>query len=138
MRVHYALGLALAAALGCGGQGPGTATVAGRVTLPDGSPLPGGRIDFRGESGDMVSGQIGADGNYEVARVPRGAARVSVENVQLRGLGPPPPGLMPMPGASTTAGQKYVPINARYRRGETSGLTTTVNGDRQTFDIRLR
>src|SRR4051812_9565367 len=112
--------LALLAVLGCGRSG--TATVTGKVTLPDGSPLPGGRIDFRSASGNMVSGQVRADGTYEALLVPQGDNRASIENVQLYGIGQPPPGLAPLPGSASSSGQRYVPINPMYRKPETSGL----------------
>jgi hypothetical protein len=129
---------AVCLAAGCGGNGrPEAAKVTGRVTLPNGSPLPGGRIDFRAASGDMVSGQIKADGTYE-ASVPPGSSKVSIENVQLKGIGPAPRGLPAMPTPAGGDGQKYVPLNPRYAKPETSGLTTTVAGKAHTYDVHLR
>jgi hypothetical protein len=130
------LGLvATLAIVGCGERGPSTAKVTGKVTLRDGKALPGGRVDFRSAtSGNMVSGQIKADGTYEAVEVPLGDYKVSVENSHLRGGSPPPPGLAAMPGSD----QKYVPINPRYSRPDTSGLATTVGGSTHTFDVQLR
>jgi hypothetical protein len=122
------------AILGCGQKGPSTAKVTGKVTLRDGKALSGGRIDFRSAaSGNLVSGQIKADGTYEAVDVPEGEYKVSIENNHLRGVGPPPPGLAAMPGSD----QKYVPINPRYTGPDTSGLTTTVSGKTHTYDVQL-
>jgi len=127
--------LAILALLGCGEKRAETATVTGKVTLPNGQPLPGGRIDFHSAtSGNMVSGQIKADGTYEAKEVPKGNYKVSIENAHLRGTGAPPPGLAAMPGSD----QKYVPINPMYTKPETSGLTTTVDGKTHTYDVPLK
>jgi hypothetical protein len=133
------LGLTAALAIvGCGQKGTSIATVTGKVTLPDGKPLPGGRIDFRSGSGSMVSGQIKADGTYEAREVPPGEYKVSVVNSHLKGIIAPPPGLEPLPGSAVSAGEKYVSINPRYMSPNTSGFTTTVHGKTHTYDMALR
>jgi hypothetical protein len=138
-KLSCVLGLIAAFALvGCGQKGASTAKVTGKVTLPNGQPLPGGRIDFRAATGNMVSGQIKADGTYEAREVPPGEYKVSVENSHLKGISPPPPGLEPLPGSAVSAGEKYVAINARYMSPETSGFTTTVNGKTHSYDVALR
>jgi len=104
--------------------GSDTATVHGKVTQADGTPLPGGRIDFRSAAtGSLVSGQIKADGTYEAPAVPNGDYKVSIDNGFLQGLGPPPPGIAPMPGSD----QKYVPINPNYAKPEDFRVDTTVS-----------
>lgn len=131
---RYSFGLLVGLALvGCSQQGPATTTVTGKITFPDGSPLPGGRIDFRSVANNtMVSGQIKSDGSYE-AQVPLGDQKVSIENKHLEGVTAGPPGLAPMPGSD----QRYVPIAPRYGNPDTSGLKTTVSGRTHTFNIPL-
>lgn len=139
-RLLCVLGLCAGLAIvGCGKKGPATSNVTGKVTLASGQPLPGGRIDFRSAaSGDLVSGQIKADGTYEVLSVPPGEYKVGIVNGHLQGTSATPPGLEPMPGAAENAGKKYVPIHPGYSKVETSGLSTTVEGRTNTYDISLR
>ena len=123
------------ALLGCGEKKVETPTVTGKVTLPDGKPLPGGRIDFKSASGNTVSGEIKPDGTY-AAQVPAGPQQVAVVNLHLKASGtPPPPGLAPMTGATPGT---YVPIAAKYASPDSSGLTTTVTGPNHTYDIPLK
>jgi len=120
--------------VGCGVKGPEMAKVSGKVTLPDGTPLPGGRVDFRSvNTGNMVSGVIKADGSYEALTPLGGEYKVSVENKHLEGVQPPPEGLAPMPGAD----QKYVEINPVNRNPNSSGFQVTVSSKTQTFDVHL-
>ncbi|HEY1186409.1 MAG TPA: carboxypeptidase-like regulatory domain-containing protein [Gemmata sp.] len=120
---------------GCGGGAGDAAVVTGTVSLRDGKPLPGGRIDFHSKSG-LLTGQIKADGTYEMTAVPPGEYKVSVENGHLKNAGPPPAGLAPMP--TDNAGTKYVPYDPKYNKPESSGLTTTVKGPTHTFDVQLK
>ena len=140
--LHFS-GLAVAltlAAAGCVDKADETATVTGKVTFPDGKPLPGGRIDFRvGGTGNLVSGQVQPDGTYEALKVPPGSYKVSIDNSSLKGAGAAaPPGTAPMPSSPETAGQKYVPLHAKFFSPETSGLSTTVAGKAHTYDIVLK
>ncbi|MFO0841151.1 MAG: hypothetical protein U0797_01980 [Gemmataceae bacterium] len=91
-------------AVGCG---PGKSTVSGKVTL-DGKDLYAGTIVFAPAHGVAVSGDI-KEGQYKVAGVPNGEAKVTVDtralastveqakrssggagNASLSGKGPPP------------------------------------------------
>lgn len=131
------LGLAVSAA-GCGGSGTAGQTVTGTVTQKNGKPLPGGRIDLRGPSGSTYSGPIHGDGRYEVPNVPAGEYAVAVDNAHLRGAAAKAPaGLAPMP--TDNAGQKFVPLDPRFARPDTSGLKVTVGGSGgQSLDIPLK
>lgn len=122
-----ALGLVAPALLSGCGQGTAGQTVTGTVTQKNGKPLPGGRIDLRGPSGSTFSGPINGDGRYEVPNVPPGEYAVAVDNAYLRGAGGKgPAGLDPMP--TDNSGQRYVPLDPRFARPDTSGLKVTVGG----------
>ena len=118
-----------------------TATVAGKVTLSGGRPLPGGRITFISAQAPtrLGMGIIKADGSYEATGVPLGECKVTVENAHLRGFTPVVgAGAGSMPGVAETVGEKYVPIAARFARPETSGLTTTVGDNTHTYDAIVK
>lgn len=119
--------------VGCGSGGPPSSKVVGKVTLPDGSPLPGGRIDFFSAESGQVSSTIKGDGSYEANAVPRGDLKVAINNKHLEGIKPPPSGLPAMPGSD----QKYVEIDAKYRDPKTSGLSTKVTDATTTYDVKL-
>jgi len=127
--------------LGCGrkeGTLP-TATVTGKVTLPGGAPLPGGRINFRSTTVAhlMGSGEINADGTYEAKNVPQGPCKVFVDNSYLKqtesagGYKNPDPAPRP-------AGVKYAPIPAKYTSENSTDLTTNVNSDSFTYNVELK
>lgn len=126
--------LALTCLAGCGGEkGPTTATVTGKVTLADGSPVTGGRIDFRSVPAGLVSGQIKADGSYEAKDVPLGAQKVSIDNKALKVVGAPSPGITPPP-----SDLKYVEFDPKFSDPEKSGLTVTIDGTKKTYDVQLK
>lgn len=129
--------VAILAAVGCGDSEPKlgpTATVTGKVML-SGKPLPGGRVSFQSAtaSNRIGSGDIKADGSYEAIGVPQGECKISVDNNFLKPkLNPTSADTPPDPSL------KYVPLNAKYANPETSGLTTTVTGDKHTHDVELK
>jgi len=130
--------VSLAAVVGCSNSGSEkVATVTGKVVLANGKPVPGGRINFVGPDGKVSVGQIKPDGTYEAANVPQGECKVAIDNAYLKGWSPPK-GSEAMPNAAETAKLKYVPIDARYGKPETSGLSTTVEGRADTFDVTVR
>jgi hypothetical protein len=129
---------ALAAMVGCGSRGTAhTATITGKVTLPDGKPLPGGHIDFHSgaDSKSIASAVINEDGTYEAMGVQSGECHVTVENAELR-QATRAASAEKMPG-SHSAG-KYVPISSRYSRVDSSGLSTTVDGRNTTYNVELK
>lgn len=130
------LGLALSV-IGCGGGGKSKAVkVTGSVKLADGKGLPGGTITFQSDSGDSGSGTIGPDGNYEITIVP-GDYKVGVDNSHLKSQVTGAGGAA-MPGMPDTGAQKYVAINAKYTKTDTSGLTAKVEKDGQKIDFDLK
>jgi hypothetical protein len=68
-------------AVGCG---PGKSTVTGKVTL-DGKPLSAGTIVFIPARGPAVSAEV-KGGQYSVAGVPNGEAKVTVDNTAVKAL----------------------------------------------------
>jgi len=137
---------------GCGA--PQRATVKGKVTLGD-KPLPVGNVMFTTKENLTGSAVIDKDGNYVISDAPLGDVKVSVSVPQL-----PPGGLEMMrrmknnPGVKETQSvdpndpskrigimgdipENIVPIPDKYKDPATSGLTYTVKGGEQTYDIKL-
>ena len=120
-------GLASVCAAGCGG---GYLPVHGKVTLPDGSPVPGCTVIFEGQAGGKAisaRGEVGPDGSFTMSTnrpgdgVPPGNYRVSVA--------PPPPPSLDSPSPA--------PYNEKFTRLETSGLTFEVKPGNSEFSIRV-
>lgn len=147
---------------GCSSNG----SVSGTVTF-DGKPMPGGTVTFVGEGGGGGSAQINAkDGTYEITKLPKGKMKVSVkpyEPPQMGGRGGPPgmgrgmpPGMRTGEGgapkganlpegvdpsifnpAAKAEGSKAVRIPDRFLDPEKSGLTTTIAGGKNVYDIPI-
>ncbi|MCE9562667.1 MAG: hypothetical protein K8U57_11530 [Planctomycetes bacterium] len=112
-----------------------TATVSGKVTLPGGKPLPGGRILFQAAAAanKLSAGDIKADGTYEAVGVPQGECKVSIENGFLKPIANPTSAdVKPDPSL------KYVSIPATLASPETSGLVTNVTGPTHTYNVELK
>jgi len=136
-----ALGAAIAF-LGCGkkeGTLP-TATVTGKVTLPDGKPLPGGKITFRSTTVVHLigSGEINADGTYEAKNVPQGACKIIIDNAYLKPSEGAAGGYKNPDPTPRPPGVKYVPIPAKYTNESSTDLTVTVASDPFTHNVELK
>ena len=117
-----ALTLCLAVA-GCSATG----TLSGKITY-DGVALRGGTVTFTTVDGQGVArAQIHPDGTYTAEHVQVGLNRVTVETHSTKNE----------PTAGLTH-SRYVPIPGRYRSPRSSGLSVTVWGGPQTFDIELK
>jgi len=138
----FRLGALLLLAAAAGGCHKSTATLSGTVT-DRGRPVTSGEVVFLAEGGTASAhAPIGPDGRYTVTGVPRGTARVGVDN-------PPPPWYatgqrLPAALASDPEVREareqaahYVPTPPRYRDPNHSGLTCTVTGGSQSHDIDL-
>jgi hypothetical protein len=142
MTNHLLRFLGLAAALGlvvgCGSKGKSgnenVATVTGKVTIAGKGPLPGGQITFWGGK-ESATGSIKSDGNYEDQNVPQGECKVSIDNTALKTAGATGAATEGMPGSDNG---KYVPIDPKYSKPETSGLSTTVSGKTATYNPDLK
>jgi hypothetical protein len=131
-----------AAVAGCG---PKTGTVAGKVSV-DGRPINAGIVSFLGaevEPGarNSSTGTIHADGSYLAHGVPVGPIKVCIIPDIMSGIMSggrarrrplPPPG---MPAALLAPTAAPVQIPPKYTKFDTSGLTLTVQGGRNPFDI---
>jgi hypothetical protein len=147
----YVFALLFSCFAGCSSQGDNTGIVEGTVKVDD-------TMANSGEVAFVVNGQrfvasIQPDGSYRALGVPVGQAQVSVANFELvipkpkldpmAGLGGPtkkkataPPPVLEMQGGSTPVG-KPVPIPAKYKLPESSGLTTIVAKGTNNFPIIL-
>lgn len=129
----------------------GRAKVKGKVKFFD-KTLTAGTVSFHGKDGQVGTGNIDFQGNYEVGNAPLGDVTITVSVPQaMRGPtrgGPspkPPPGVPEMrppgeAGASSTPAidlSKIVQIPGKYASPESSGLKYTVESGEQTHDITL-
>lgn len=132
----------LAAACGVGllpGCGGGTGRLQGRVTA-QGKPVVAGTVQVFAADGTVCTGDIGADGRYEVRGIPTGPARVAVnsadrtQKTSLEKVGQGP--------RAKDAGDRnnppgWFPLAPKYADPATSGITTVVAGGTHEFDIEL-
>lgn len=147
-------------AAGCGSS---LGTVSGKVTYK-GEVVKGGTIRIVPEKGPPATGDIQEDGTYKITHVATGPAKVSVETDSIKpmkeaaqGRGamsmyknkppPPPPGSpgSDMDPSKSVAGfreqgdeKRYVAIPARYSDANKSGLSLTVKGGNNEFNIELK
>ena len=135
--------LALLVPLGASGCSPGTVT--GTVSY-NGKMLRGGNVTFISTAGKRsATASIQEDGTYRLDKVPPGEVTVCVETASLKPAEgatarhyKAPPG-MQAPGGldEDPASKHYTPIPEKYSKPEESGITYTVKGGSQTFDIKL-
>jgi hypothetical protein len=90
--------------------------------------LPSGFVRVFGESGDPAEGTVKMGGTYTVWNPPRGKVKIAVSTT-------PPKSLSKAPPATTKPGNVIPP---RYADPDTSGLSMTVSGGKQTFNIDLK
>jgi hypothetical protein len=134
-RVRTLVLFALVAA-GCRGDQT-SGTVTGTVRYK-GEPLSGGKVTFFGTNDQVATAMIGADGSYKAQKVPLGTVVAAVST----------PG--PMPGKEDAASnpmmkrkkvappeKKSVVVPDKYSDPKKSGVTLTVTGGTQSFDINL-
>jgi hypothetical protein len=128
--------LVLLALAGCSRK----AKVTGKVSYK-GETVPVGTVAFYGKGDAVSSAPIGPDGTYEANGVPLGEVKVTVTT-------PPPPD----PNAAeklkknpmvkdkniVITQQKIVSVPRRYNLPGTSGISLTVTGGSQPFDISLK
>ncbi len=143
---------------GCGGS---KGKVSGKVYYKD-KPLTVGMVQFFPEKqGGDFSSPIAADGSYSVAKLPPGPAKIAVISNTTNPLssmapmmrGPANKGMKgaeeqmkkskpeggggdagPTPFAATKGGES---IPTKYNSPDESGLSITVTGGSQSFDIKL-
>jgi hypothetical protein len=132
---------ALFALAGCGS---GLATVTGKVTV-DGQPVSAGRVVFRtadGTSNVPVIAKIATDGSYRALDVPQGAMNVTVdgltkfERIKIQsGV----KGKKTSESKARAAAIESSPkIPEKYQNPDASGLTFTVKGGTNTYNIEIQ
>jgi hypothetical protein len=126
--VFWTAALALLLAAGCGRP---MGDVSGTVTFR-GEPLALGTIAFINLDGSVAQGNI-EDGLYRIAKVPVGAAKITVSAHP----SPIPPNMLANVQAAPAYHKKFVPIPERYQDADQSGLTYTVVRGKQTHDVPL-
>jgi len=118
---------------GCGGKTKQD-SLSGKITL--GGSAVNGEVTFVGADGKEIKSPIGADGSYSILNPPKGEAKFGIKSLV---AGTAPTGAagskadMKMPGG----GPSGTPAPAKYGNPATSGLTYTVKGGEEKFDITL-
>ncbi len=146
MKRSFLICSALALA-GCGGISSVNDTiVTGRVIGPDGKPLGGGQITLI-SAADKTKGSGAAimpDGTYTISAAPRGdcLATVETESIRLAAVyrAPQAPKGTPVipPAGGMTTPQRYIKIDKRFAKPETSGLKITVSSTKTEWDVQLK
>jgi hypothetical protein len=135
-------GVLAAAVCGCGAK---TGTVAGKVTV-DGKPAVGATVIFGGENNMTAAAIVYDDGTFETPGVPVGPVTIALMPDMGVRVKPPSAGEDSGPGGGAgpsgfpVFGKKPTPspaIPKRYQTASTSGLTLTVTGGRNEFNIEM-
>ena len=138
---------------GCGPDLKARAVVKGKVTTGKKS-LTTGSVMFINKDGVSATASIEPDGSYEMKDAPLGECKITVTvqdlpmdpnvRARLKGKGPKmpegpvnPEKSSPELPTSPKVPKEVVPIDAKYSKPETSGLSFTVKKGEQTYDIEL-
>lgn len=156
VRLFLVFSLLLMLALGCK-KSTRTAQVHGKVTYK-GKTVAAGTVTFESKDGGMYLAPIDTDGTYSARDIPPGEMFVTIETESANkkrqrtmadyrrgqwgggagGKGKKQEMTSPRPqDAPQTAEGAYVPINLKYSRKETSGLTLTLTAGDQEKDFHL-
>jgi hypothetical protein len=124
LTLALAIGAAVLLSAGCARMGK----VSGKVTLPDGSPLPGGIITFTPEdtSRNPATAVIHEDGTYE-ADVPTGTCKVGIDN-RMAGQSHTPVGLGAMPVPDPGAAKGAAPAAPKGAPNSPSAIMAKMKG----------
>jgi hypothetical protein len=142
-------GLVVAGGCGSGGYSGPTGTVRGTVTL-NGESVPAGTgVVFLADDGFTASGQVGADGSYELSiadsgnQIPAATYKVMVSGAAAGGVSADDADYDAMMEASAsgdaqpeTPAQSTIP--SKYNSTSTSGLSFTVSEGENTINIELQ
>ena len=127
--------------VGCGSNAK--ARVKGKVKFSD-KYLNAGTVAFLSKDGQIGSGSIDAEGNYDVPDAPVGEVTITVKVPSLP-IGPggfqkPPKGLPPGDSGTTSAmadPRRMIQIPLKFSIPAQSGLTYTVQKGENTYEILL-
>jgi len=122
--LRVAASVFMAVSIGCSSKHP-TYPVSGRVTYPNGTPLPGGTIDFDAVDlkGNLANatGIIEKDGSFRVYTFQENDGAV---------VGKHRVAILPPPTSEERGGRRISnAVDSRFTEFESSGLTVTVNRD---------
>ena len=122
--------------VGCGTRDHRTYPVHGKVIFGDGSPMPGGTIEFRNVSqGDqpiITSGIVAEDGTFELITFGNKKGAVAgTHRVIVSPKRTPPPAV---PGAKPL---RRPTVDPRFLNYNTSKLEVTVSDDENNLEIRV-
>jgi hypothetical protein len=153
LRIRCSLMLVLLTLAGCGS---GTGEVTGRVTFR-GKPVVSGSVVMMGADNKLVSCPLDAEGCYAMNGVPLGTVQVAVVSPNPVPRRRFPRNLLkrrekeiklleekknakdsPAPAAPKVDSSKWFPLPKQYELADTSGITTTIHGGDNTFDIELK
>jgi len=140
-------------ASGCGPDYKARGAVKGKVTTGK-KALTTGTVIFVNKDGVSASAHIDPQGNYDMQDAPLGECTVTVivdalpsdpsVRARLKGGGPKMPGELknpedtgPPPPPGGKIPKEVVPIDGKYAKPDTSGLTTKVEKGEQIFNIDL-
>jgi len=137
--------LLLALAAGCSSSGSLSGTVTSKQSN---KKVMSGTVGVLGSDNVLKYGEIKPDGTYTVKGVRTGPVKVSVSSPNPKGVGlpgreggprrPPPEGGAPAtPAVPPEVLKGWFPIADKYGDPSKSGLTTTVKGGSNTFNIEL-
>ena len=137
--VATSLLLGVCLSLGCKPAGPPVATVKGKITL-EGKPVTAGIVIYQNaETGFSTTGDIDAQGNYEMrtheaAGIPPGKYKVG-----FKPAAPYAPGTVVLADAGQRDPRPIdTTINQRYHNVETSQLTADVTLEPKSYDFDLK
>ena len=127
-------------ALAFSGCGQRKGKVTGKVSYK-GEAVPSGTVAFYGKGDAVSSAPIGPDGTYQATEVPLGEVKITVTT-------PPPPdphaaeklkkNPMVVQKNIVIKQEKVVSVPRKYNLPGTSGISLTVTGGSQPFDITLK
>lgn len=124
-----ALGLLVAGAAGCSKGGVQKATIDGTVTYK-GEPVRSGILRVVGPGGEFATAPIRTDGTFTLTDVVPGEVRVGIMEAPRSGSS--------SDGSKTGAVPRAVPLPAKYKDPQNSGLKYTVDNGTRSLAIELK
>ncbi len=132
--IRPALAVAAFALLLAAGCDESRSGVSGKVTF-NGAPITRGTVVFTAENNKAWAANISREGEYHIDGLPAGTFKVSLTNMatapQVRSGAAPAKDVQALPAAAAQP-----PLPRKYAKPD-NGLTLTVTGGSQTFDIEL-